>query len=208
MISGVQTRRELCELLARGFFEGIETIADFVRLRVCHVHFDEGTLEYRGVRRKMSPEFFKAVDAYWKFLDANQKGRATASCPQRDMLGVLARGGGTEADRERYRRNQAKNIKRCMSKISEESGCEITPERLFVSGFLEFVRKKCIEEGRDHVFFVQIFRCAYETKYHKIIEIYAKEYGMPGKIYSEKLRLRCYPYVIRDKRMFEKTVDR
>ena len=118
------------------------------------------------------------------------------------------RGGGTEADRERYRRNQAKNIKRCMSKISEESGCEITPERLFVSGFLEFVRKKCIEEGRDHVFFVQIFRCAYETKYHKIIEIYAKEYGMPGKIYSEKLRLRCYPYVIRDKRMFEKTVDR
>ncbi len=197
VISGIHTDRELSEVLIRGFFEGIESIADFVRLRGHDVDFEEETLLYRGVRRKMSPEFLRAVRAYWEASGTEaQDGKART---HDYLLRALSRSGGEGKDEEQYRRNQAKNVRRCMSRISVKSACELTPERLYVSGFLEFVKKKCREEGRDHVFFVHIFRCGYETKYHKFIEIYAKEYGMPGKIYPEKLRLRCYPYVVKDK---------
>lgn len=194
VVLGLDQDQALAEVLIRGFFEGIESIADFVRLQAQEVDFEQETILYRGQKRKMSEAFFHALKIYRENLkkDACTKNRGE----WKYLLFYLSKGGRGEFDEEKYLRNQAKNIKRFLEKISRLSACELMPERLFVSGFLHFVKKKCREEGRDDVYFVRIFRCGYNTQYYKWIEIYAKEYGMAGKIYPEKLRLRCYPYVL------------
>ena len=195
LIAKFRENKPFYEMLIRGFYEGIESGAEFARIRVQDIDFDSNTIHMQNKEFKMSDKLSKVVNQYIYYEDWNDM-YATEQCQDRLIKTSKL------TSEEKYDMNARTFISYTLKKISDTYGIKISAQDLTASGFINYAHARCVYEHKSDLFFIKMFElgaAVVDRRLENKIKIFATDYGFTCNKQSQLLRMRFYPYVYHGK---------
>lgn len=188
-------------MLIRLHYEGIERTVDVLNIRLSDINFEEKCIKYGDNRIKISDSLAASIQQYMKITSFEYYDR-WGNLLERKLYQFenhLIKSPDSNCDEDSYNQNMKKTINYYFKIISNMCKLNVSQKDLFASGFVNYVKRKCDEEGKNDLYLVNIFRICSKVRFQNKITNFAKEYGMPWNLYSSQLRQKFYPYVIKSR---------
>lgn len=205
MEESIKINKPLFKMLIRLHYEGIERTVDILNIKISDINFEKKMIHYGDNSINISEELIESIREYMKLTSFQYYDR-WGNLLERNLYGYeghLMKTPDSNCDEASYFQNMKKTINYYFKTISALCNQDIKQKDLFSSGFINFVKEKCEKEGKDNIYFVNIFRICPKVRFQNKITYLAEEYGMPGNLYSSQMRQKFYPYVIKS-RYYEK----
>lgn len=195
LIAMFSDNKPLYEMLVRGFYEGIESGAEFARIRIQDIDFNSNTIHMPNKEFKMSDKLSKVINQYIYYEDWI------------DMYAIeqyqdrLLKTSKTTVD-ERYDMNTRTYISATLKKLSDIYNIRINAQDLYASGFVNYAHERCVYEHKSDLFFAKMFElgaAVVDRRLENKINRFATDYGFSCNKQSQLLRMRFYPYVYHSK---------
>lgn len=201
MEESIKINKPLFKMLIRLHYEGIERTVDILNIRLSDIDFVEKSIKYGDNKIKISDGLAKSIQEYLKITSYEYYDR-WGNLLERKLYQFenhLIKSPDDNCDEGAYNQNMKKIIKYYFNAISNMCKFNVSQKDLFASGFVNYVKMQCDEEGKNNLYLVNIFRICSKVRFQNKITNFAKEYGMPGNLYSSQLRQKFYPYVIKSR---------
>lgn len=191
----------LFKMLIRLHYEGIERTVDILDIRLSDIDFVEKSIKYGDNKIKISDGLAASIQEYMKITSFEYYDR-WGNLLERKLYQFenhLIKSPDSSCDEASYNQNMKKTINYYFKTISNICKLDISQKDLYASGFVNYVKMKCEEEGKNNLYLVNIFRICSKVRFQNKITYFAKQYGMPGNLYSSQLRQKFYPYVVKSR---------
>lgn len=210
LIASLQLNKLFYELLIRGFYEGIRTIDDFIRLKYNDVDFDNRTIYTGGVCKQMSDRFFELLIQYkscytWEvcwtrkeFIGDNNKISVQDMNQYKDYIIKIKE--IDDLTDELYKSRMAAIIGKYFIRISQYAGYSVSADMLYISGFVNYVKEVCDRENKPVEYYIKLFYVRLNQRGFTRIKNLSDEYGFSaGNTTPLEIRRKCLPYIVRGK---------
>lgn len=201
MEKSIKINESLFKMLIRLHYEGIEKTVDILNFKLCDISVNDKIIKYKNNNIKISEELVNLIQDYTNCRLFQYYDR-WGNLLERNLYqyeDYLIKSPDRNCDEMSYCQNMKKTITYYFKTISNLCNHEVKQKDLFASGFINFVKQKCEEEGKNDLYLVNIFRIYSKVRFQNKITSFAKEYGMPGNLYSSQLRQKFFPYIVKSK---------
>ncbi|WP_394910535.1 hypothetical protein [uncultured Robinsoniella sp.] len=191
----------LFKMLIRLHYEGIERTVDILNIKLSDINFDEKSIKYGDNKIKISDDLATSIQEYMKITSFEYYDR-WGNLLERKLYQFenhLIKSPDSSCDEVSYNQNMKKTINYYFKTISNMYKLNVSQKDLFASGFVNYVKMKCDESGKNNLYLVNVFRICSKVRFQNKITNFAKEYGIPGNLYSSHLRQKFYPYVLKSR---------
>lgn len=210
LIDSMRLNKVFYELLIRGFYEGIRTIDDFIRLKYSDVDFDNLTICTGGICKQMSHRFFELLRQYkscyaWEvcwtrkeYIGNDNKISVQYMSQYKDYIIKIKEIDGLTD--ELYKSRMAAIVGKYFIRISQYAGYSVSADMLYISGFVNYIKGICDRENKPVEYYIKLFYVRLNQRGFTRIKDLSDEYGFSaGNTAPLEIRRKCLPYIVRGK---------
>lgn len=192
--------KPLFEMIIRAFYEGMDSMTNFVRVKKPDIDFDNNCIYFDCRKINISEKLSEAIKKYLSMEDYSVGNSKMVN--YKDYL-FKVKDDVAIGDDESYFLKVMDRNRRYVENISQFYGKKVNLKGISASGFINYVKKRCDAELRNQNYFLRIFEIGIygrseNKKFMNLIVDYAMDFGYK-KSQSNLLRIKYYPYVKKSK---------